>query len=154
MMVPKLAGHVLQLVGYALVFLGLAVTAVAMFLATTLPGVPFWVFVLVAVVLGAPMMVTGGRANSLGRGLVLGVPPEEAAREYRRGTVLLAVYLALLLLQGAWVAAPLVLCGARLADPSDPLVLTWVTAWMFIFCVGRYWITRPMIRAAERKLGR
>ena len=153
-MAPKLAGHVLQLVGYALVFLGLGVAAAAMFLAASFHGVPFWVFVLAAVAFGAPLMVAGGRANSVGRGLVLGMPPGDAAREYRRGTVLLAVYLAVLLLQGAWVAAPLALCGAGLVDPSDPFVLTWVTAWTFVFCAGRYWITRPVMRAAEQKVGR
>ena len=153
-MAPKLGGHVLQLVGFALVFLGLSVVAVAMFLATSFHAVPFWVFVLVAVAFGAPLMVAGGRANSVGRGLVLGMPPEEAAREYRRGVALLAVYLALLLLQGVWVAAPLVLCGAGLTRPSDPVVLTWVTASMLAFCVGRYWMTRPLMRAAERKLMR
>lgn len=80
--------------------------------------------------------------------------PEGAAREYRRGTVLLAVYLAPILIQGAWVAAPLVLRGVGLAHPSDRFVLTWVTAWMLALCAGRHWITSPVMRAVEQRIGR
>ncbi|AMV26881.1 hypothetical protein VT84_20945 [Gemmata sp. SH-PL17] len=153
-MPPKLTGHLLQLLGHALVFLGLGFALLAMVLATNYYSVPFWVFVLAAIAVGAPMMVTGGRINSIGRGFVLGMSPEEATSEYRRGTALLGVYLGVLLLQGAWVAAPLTLCSAGFTTPSHPLVLTWIIAWMFIFCVGRYWITRPLLRAAERRFGR
>jgi hypothetical protein len=152
-MPPKLAGHVFQLAGYALVFLGLGVAAGAVLLAGSYPGVPLWAFVLVGAPLGVPLMIAGGRVNSIGRGRVLGMSPGEAAREYRLGTALLGVYLAVLLLQGAWVAAPVFLREAGHANPGDPLVLVWVTAWLFIFCAGRYWITHPLLRAAERMLG-
>ncbi|VTR94431.1 unnamed protein product [Gemmata massiliana] len=154
MMPPKLTGHLLQLLGHALVFFGLGFALLAMVLATNYYNVPFWVFVLASIAIGAPTMVAGGRINSVGLGLVLGMPPEEATKEYRRGTILLGTYLSILLLQGAWVAAPLTLSTAGLTPPSHPLVLTWIVAWMFIFCVGRYWITRPLMRAAERRFGR
>ncbi len=152
-MPPKLTGHLLQLLGHALVFLGLGFALLAMVLATNYYSVPFWMFVLAAIAIGAPVMVAGGRINSVGRGLVLGISAEEATKEYRRGTILLGTYLSILLLQGAWVAAPLTLCSAGFATPSRPLVLTWIIAWMFIFCVGRYWITRPLMRVAERGFG-
>jgi hypothetical protein len=153
-MKTKLVGHTYQAAGYTLVFLGLGVAAAAMFLATTMPSVSFWVFAAAAVAIGAPLMVAGGRVNAVGRGMVLGRPSEDAARGYRRGTALLGVYLALLLLQGAWVAAPLALVAAGAVDPMDPLVSAWVVTWTFAFCVGRYWITRPLVCAAERRLRR
>ncbi len=95
-MPPKLTGHLLQLLGHALVFLGLGFAFLAMVIATNYYSVPFWVFVLAAIAIGAPVMVAGGRINSVGRGLVLGISAEEATKEYRRGTVLLGVYLGVL----------------------------------------------------------
>lgn len=147
-----LAGHLLQLMGYALVFLGLGLTAGAMVLAGSYPTVPFWVFVVAAVGVAAPVMVAGGRVNAAGRGRVLGVSSADAAREYHLGTRLLGVYLAVLLAQGFWAAAPLALCALGTARPSDPVVVAWVTTWMLVFCAGRDWITRPVVCAAERRL--
>jgi len=151
-MPPKLAGHALQLLGYSLTFLGLAVVVVALFAAGSYPGVSLWVFVSGGIVVGAPLMIAGGRIDSRGRELVLGMSPEEAVREYRQGVVLLAVYLAVLLLQGFWVAAPMFLCVFGLAQPGDPFVSVWIVTWVLLFCAGREWITRPLMRAAARRI--
>jgi hypothetical protein len=144
-MPPKLTGHLLQLTGFSLVFLGLGAVVAVVFLAGSFPAVPFWAFVLAAFALGAPLMVAGGRVSSAGRGRVLGMTPVEAAQEYHRGTVVLAAYLAVLLLQGAWVAAPLVLFG------PGPFVLAWITVWMLVLCACRRWVTWPVVRAFRSK---
>src|SRR5262245_52074412 len=100
-MAPKLAGHTRQLAGYALVFLGLAVATGILFASGRYPAVPMWEFVLAAVVLGAPLMIAGGRLNARGRGQVLGVSRECAAEEYRQQNVVLAAYLGFLFAHGA-----------------------------------------------------
>lgn len=151
-MAPRFAGHALQLLGYSLSFLGLAAVVLALLAAGRFPGVSLGVFVAGGVVVGAPLMIAGGRIDCRGRALVLGLSPEDAAREYRQGVVLLAVYLAILLGQGFWVAAPVFLCALGLARPGDPFVSVWVVAWMLLFCVGRGWITRPLMAAAARRV--
>jgi hypothetical protein len=150
-MAPKLAGHALQLLGYALVFLGLAAAAVLLFASGRYPAAPMWAFVSGAVVCGAPMMIAGGRINSVGRGLVLGMSPGRAARQYRVQTVLMALYLGFLWLLGGLAAAPVFVRATGLAYPSDTFFSVWLAAWVLIFCGGRPWVTRPLWRAIERR---
>jgi hypothetical protein len=150
-MPPKPAGHALQLLGDALVFLGLGVVTAAVFVAGSYPAVPLWVFVSGAVALGAPLMVAGGRIDSRGRGLVLGMSPERAAGEYRVQAVLMALYLGFLWLLGSLAAAPVFVRATGLAYPSDTFVLTWLVGWVLVFCAGREWVTRPLWRAIERR---
>lgn len=148
----KLAGHGLQLAGYALTFLGLGAAAVVIAIAGNQPTIPFWAFVLGAMVIGAPLMIAGGRINSRGRMRVLDQTPEQASREYQQGTRILAVYIGILLLQGFIVALPLFLRAAGFVLVSDPALTWWIAMTMFIFCAGRQWITRPLLKAATRRL--
>ena len=151
-MSTRLGGHGLQLLGFAVVFQGLACVAAALFTASRYPAVPTWAFALGGAVLGVPLMIAGGRVNAWGRGQVLGVTPETAREEYHRQNVLLAAYLGILLAQSALVASPLLLCAVGLASPTDPLVSGWVVGWMLVLCVGRRWITRPLWRAAGARI--
>jgi hypothetical protein len=151
-MAPKLAGHGLQLLGYALVFLGLGAVAAMFFAAGSYPTIPLWAFVSGALAVAVPLMIAGGRVNSRGRARVLGVSPEQAEREYRDGNWLLLVYLGLLGLQGGLVAAPLFARATGFVHPSDTFVTVWIVVWMFILCAGRGWITRPLLRGAARRV--
>ena len=129
-MAPKLAGHGLQLLGYALIFIGLGVVAAVLLVAASYPAVPMWAFALGALAAGAPLMIAGGRINSRGRGQVLGVSPEHAAGEYREQNLLMVLYLGLLLLQGILVAAPLFARATGLVYPSDAFITVWLFASM------------------------
>lgn len=150
-MTSKLAGHGLQLLGHALVFLGLGVAAGALFVATSYPTVPLWAFVSGGTALGGPIMIVGGRINGRGRGIVIGMAPGDAAREYRVQTIVLALYLGFLWLHGAVVAAPLFVCWTGLVRPHDPFVLAWIVTSMLALCAGRDRISRPVWRAIERR---
>jgi hypothetical protein len=147
-----LAGHVRQLFGYALVFLGLGVAAGVFLTAGRYPTVPLWWFVSVAVVLGAPLMIAGGRLNARGRGQVMDIMPESATEEYHRQNVLMAAYLGFILAQGFLVATPVLARGTGLVFPSDTFVSVWVVVSMLALCAGREWVTRPVWRAIERRL--
>lgn len=146
------AGHALQLAGTGLVFLGLAVVVAALVVAGRYPTVPLGAFVAGALAAGAPLMIAGGRLNGRGRGLVLGRSPDEAAREYRDSTTLLAFYLLFLWTLGAIVAAPVFARATGLIHPTDTFTRVWITSWMLALCAARPWVTRPLWRAIERRV--
>jgi hypothetical protein len=148
----KLAGHALQLLGYMLTFLGLGVSAAAFLLAGNYPTVPLWVFVTAAVVIGAPMMIAGGRIDGRGRGWVLGQSPERAAREYREKTVLMAFFLGFILAHSALVTAPLFARTAGLLNLSDAFIKVWLVGSLLILCAGRAWISRPLWQVIEARV--
>lgn len=148
----KLAGHGLQLAGYALTFLGLGVVVAALAVSGSYPTVPLWMFLLGAVAIAAPMMIAGGRINSRGRGLVLDQSPEQADREYREGNLLLFLYVVFLMLHGLVVAAPVFARATGLVYPSDTFIKVWIYSSMLTLCAGRYWITRPLWSAIARRV--
>jgi hypothetical protein len=148
----KLAGHGLQLAGFALTFLGLGAALAVIFASSTYPTIPFWAFAVGAVVVAAPLMIAGGRINKRGRGLVLDMSPEEADREYQTGNLLLFVYIVFLMMHGFIVAAPLFVRATGLVYPSDTFVKVWIYASMLTLCAGRYWITRPLWNAIAQRI--
>jgi hypothetical protein len=151
-MARRLAGHGLQLLGYTLTFAGLGVAGTALLLAGNYPTVSLWVFVAVGVAVGAPLMVAGGRVDARGRGYVLGQSHEQAAAHHRRTTILMALHLGMGLLLTAFVIAPLLLRATDWAHPSDDLIRYWIIGWMLTLCATRYWTTRPLWRAIERRV--
>jgi hypothetical protein len=148
----KLAGHALQLLGYTLTFLGLGVAVVALFLAGNYPTVPLWVFLAAGVAVGAPLMIAGGRIDGRGRGRVLELSPEEAAREYTEKTLLTALHLGLGFLLTALVIAPVLLQATGWVHPSDVFTKVWIIGWMLALCACRDWITRPLWRSIEGRV--
>ena len=148
----KLAGHAMELLGFALIFLGLGLATAVLFISGKHPEVPFWQFVVGALVVGVPTMIAGGRINSRGRGRVLGMSPESAAREYHEGNVLLAFYLGFVMLHGLFIAWPMFVCATGLLHPRDPFVRGWIVATMLILCAGRNWISRPLWLKIERRV--
>lgn len=148
----RLAGHARQLLGYALVFLGLAVVTAALFVAGNHPTIPLWVFVAGSTAIGAPLMIAGSRINARGRGLVLNQSPEQAAAQYRQTTALLALHLGMGLLLTAFVIAPLLLRATGWVHPGDVFTRVWITAWLFALCATRDWTTRPLWREIEKQV--
>jgi hypothetical protein len=148
----RLAGHVRQLIGYALVFLGLAVVTAALFVAGSHPTIPLWVFVAGSTAIGAPLMIAGSRIDARGRGLVLDQSPEQAAAQYRQTTVLMAIHLGVGFLLTAFVIAPLLLRATGWIHPSDVFNRVWITGWLLILCATRNWTTRPLWRAIEKQV--
>lgn len=150
----KLAGHAQQLLGYSIVFLGLAVVTAALFVAGNYPTIPLWVFVAGSTVIEAPLMIAGGRIDARGRGLVLDQSPQQAATQYRQTTVLMALYLGMGVLLTAFVIAPLLLRATGWVHPSDTFVRVWIIGWLMTLCATRDWTTRPLWRVIERWITR
>jgi Na+-driven multidrug efflux pump len=148
----KLRGHGLQFLGSSLVFLGLAVVIAALVIAGRHPAVPLWAFVAGGGAVAAPLMVAGGRINGRGRGRVLGQSSEQAAREYRTTTTLMALHLGLTFLLVAFITAPLFARALGLVNVGDAFVKAWVIGWMLTLCASREWVTRPVWRAVERRV--
>jgi hypothetical protein len=103
-------------------------------------------------VIGAPLMIAGGRIDSVGRGRVLDQSPEEAARAYREKTILMALHLTLTGILTAFVVAPLLVRATGLAYPSDTFVKVWSIGWLLTLCASRDWVTRPLWRKIERRV--
>ena len=151
-MQSKLAGHALQVLGYAFTFLGLGVAAAAFLMAGNYPTIPLWVFVTTAVGIGAPLMIAGGRIDGRGRGRVVGQSPERAAREYREKTMLMALYIVFILALAVLVIAPLFSRTTGSLNLSDAFVKVWLAGSLLILCAGRDWISRPLWRVIEGRV--
>jgi hypothetical protein len=152
-MKPRTAGHLLQLLGYVLVFLGMGIVLSALVASTSYPSTPFWMFVVLGAAIGAPLMIAGSRYDSRGRALLFDIPAEEALRLYHQQNKLMAIYLALLWLQGFWVAAPIFFYAFGWVDLQSDFTKVWLAFWIMLFCGGRQWITHPLMRWVARRIG-
>jgi hypothetical protein len=149
-MKQKLKGYGLQLLGWALLFVGIFGGGAVFAAAGLFPQVPVGWFVLGAMAVGAPVAAYGVRLQVRGRGLETGAP-EAAQEKHRTDTVHAALAIGFRLLLAVVAVLPAFAPALGLPRPNARFVVAWYLGWFVAFKVFGKWTTRPLWRAIMRR---
>jgi hypothetical protein len=123
------------LIGYTLQFTALGLVVLSLFAAGQFPTTPFWVFVLLAVGAGAPLLAVGGRLVHRGR-FRKDIDIDVVIKDYRRETFRMAVFLGYIWGWGLLVAAPVFVMGTGLVEWNVRFLQGWVWTCFIIIALA------------------
>jgi hypothetical protein len=136
--------------GFALMFAGMGLAVACMFSAGMQPTIPLWEFVGAAVLLGAPLMIAGGRLAHQGS-VPVGTPPEQAEATYQRETFRAAVAIGCMAIGGLLMAAPVFVMATGLVPWDPTFAVWWYGGWCVVGKLGSRRIFRPLFKAIEQR---